>query len=77
LLGYVISANGRQIDTRKLTDLHSLERPTTSKQCQSFLGFVTYFRQHIPNAALLMAPIDALRSHDEKNKGSHSNGTQN
>jgi hypothetical protein len=69
LLGYVISANGRRIDTRKLTNLESLKHPTTSKQCQSFLGFVNYFRQHIPNAALLMAPIDALRSHDEKNKG--------
>jgi hypothetical protein len=69
LLGYVISANGRRIDTRKLTNLASLEHPTTSKQCQSFLGFVNYFRQHIPNAALLMSPMDALRSHDEKNKG--------
>jgi hypothetical protein len=69
LLGYAISANGRRIGTRKLTNLGLLKHPTTSKQCQSFLGFVNYFRQHIPNAALLMAPIDALRTHDEKNKG--------
>jgi hypothetical protein len=33
------------------------------------LALLNYFSQHIPNAALLMAPIDALRSHDEKNKG--------
>lgn len=69
LLGFSISARGRRIDTRKLSNLESLPRPVTSKQCQSFLGFVNYFRQHIPNAAMLMAPIDFLRSHDEKNKG--------
>lgn len=69
LLGFSISAKGRRIDTRKLTNLESLPRPVTSKQCQSFLGFVNYFRQHIPNAAMLTAPLDFLRSHDEKNKG--------
>ncbi|EIE83945.1 hypothetical protein RO3G_08655 [Rhizopus delemar RA 99-880] len=69
LLGYSISASGKQIDARKLTNIFDWPRPTTQKQVQSFLGFVNYFRQHTPNAALLMAPLDALRCHDEKVKG--------
>jgi hypothetical protein len=69
LLGYSISAEGKKIDARKLTNIHEWPRPTTQKQVQSFLGFANYFRQHTPNAALLMAPLDALRSYDEKLKG--------
>ena len=75
LLGFSISEKGRRVDTRKLTNIHEWPRPTTSKQFQSFLGFVNYFRQHIPNAAMLMAPIDFLRSHDAKNKGKPFNWT--
>jgi hypothetical protein len=68
LLGYSISAEGKKIDACKLTNVHEWPRPTTQKQVQSFLGFVNYFIQLTSNAALLMAPLDALRSHDEKLK---------
>ena len=69
LLGYSISAVGKKIDSRKVTNIHEWPRPITQKQVQSFLGFVNYFRIHTPNAALLMAPLDALRCHDEKGNG--------
>jgi len=36
--------------------------PTTGKQIQAFLGFVNYFREHIPMISKLTAPLDKLRS---------------
>lgn len=68
LLGSSISEKGRTIDTRKLTNLESMPRPTTSKQIQSIFGLFNYFRESLPNGAKLMADMNALRSHDEKYK---------
>lgn len=69
LLGYSISAEGKRIDNRKLTNIMEWPKPTTSKQIMSFLGVANFFRLHIPNAALLMGPLDYLRSHNEKKEG--------
>ncbi|KAG1167020.1 hypothetical protein G6F70_009606 [Rhizopus microsporus] len=60
LLGFCISAKGKSLDPRKLTNIAEWPRPTTGKQMMQWLGTVNYFRSHIPRAASLTAPLDAL-----------------
>ena len=62
LLGFCISAKGKSLDPRKLTNIAEWPRPTTGKQMMQWLGTVNYFRSHIPRAASLTAPLDALRN---------------
>lgn len=69
LLGYSISATGKRVDRRKTSNLDLLPPPSTQKQAQSFLGFVNFFCNRVPNASLLMGPLDNMRNHDEKVKG--------
>ena len=61
LLGFCVSAEGRTLDPRKLTNMHTWPIPQTGKDIQRFLGVVNYFREHIPKISTLTAPLDQLR----------------
>lgn len=62
LLGFCISEGGRKsLDPRKVANTQQWPRPQTGKDIERFLGVVNYFRTHIPKAALLTSPLDALR----------------
>lgn len=61
LLGFCVSAEGRTLDPRKLTNIHTWPIPQTGKDIQRFLGVVNYFREHVPNISTLTAPLDHLR----------------
>ncbi|CEG71641.1 hypothetical protein RMATCC62417_07343 [Rhizopus microsporus] len=67
LLGFCISEKERSLDPRKLSELQDYPKPTTGRQMQRFLGLINYFWDHLPLAAHLTAPLDALR-HLEKTK---------
>lgn len=62
LLGFCISEQGKSLDTRKVTNVQDWPTPKTGKDIQRFLGVINYFREHIPKAADLMAPLDKLRN---------------
>ena len=62
LLGFCISAKGSSLDTRKLTNIESWPQPSKGVDIQQFLGVVNYFREHVPKAAHLTAPLDFLRN---------------
>ncbi|KAJ8651866.1 hypothetical protein O0I10_012559 [Lichtheimia ornata] len=61
LLGFRVSAAGRALDSRKVTNVLEWPSPRTGKDIQRFLGIVNYFRDHIPNVSRLTARLDALR----------------
>jgi putative transposase len=61
LLGFRVSAAGRALDSRKVTNVLEWPSPRTGKDIQRFLGVVNYFRDHIPNVSRLTARLDALR----------------
>lgn len=61
LLGFRVSAAGRALDSRKVTNVLTWPSPRTGKDIQRFLGVVNYFRDHIPNVSRLTARLDALR----------------
>lgn len=68
LLGFCISAKGIFLDPRKVSNVQEWPTPKTGKDIMSFLGVVNYFREHIPAAARLTAPLDALRNIKEIGK---------
>ena len=65
LLGFRISPYGRSIDPAQLANLADWPMPATAKQLQSFLGFVNYLREYIPNISVITAPLHAIRAKDD------------
>ena len=61
-LGHILSIHGIGIDPKKLSAIMDWELPTTGKELQSFLGMVTYVRQHIRHIAELTAPLEAIKN---------------
>ena len=62
LLGFRIDAYGHSIDHEHAKKAVDWPVPTTGKQVQAYLGFVNYFREHIPMVSKLTAPLDKLRT---------------
>jgi transposase InsO family protein len=62
LLGFRVNSYGHAIDTNHICKIVDWKIPSTGKQIQSFLGFVNYFREHIPMVSKITAPLDELRS---------------
>ena len=60
VLGHVLSANGIQIDKRKLMAF-DVPAPATGKDIERFLGLANYFRDFIPDYATLASPLEQLR----------------
>ncbi|KAL0175487.1 hypothetical protein M9458_027817, partial [Cirrhinus mrigala] len=55
-LGYVISAEGVQMDQGKIQAI-----PGTVKELQRFLGFANFYRQFIRNYSIITAPLTSLQ----------------
>ena len=62
LLGFRVDAYGHSIDTEHIRRASNWPQPSTGRQVQAFLGFVNYFREHLPMASKLTAPLDTLRN---------------
>ncbi|CAI7761096.1 unnamed protein product [Closterium sp. NIES-54] len=61
-LGHIISAEGVRIDPKNIVRIQAWHAPTNLTELQSFLGFVNYVRQFVPDMAKLTAPLtDLLR----------------
>ncbi|CAI7861873.1 unnamed protein product [Closterium sp. NIES-54] len=60
--GHIISADGLEIDPKKIATIQAWHAPTNLTELQSFLGFVNYVRRFVPDMAKLTAPLtDLLR----------------
>ena len=62
LLGFHIDSYGHSVDHEHAKKTVDWPVPTTGKQIQAFLGFVNYFREHIPMVSKITAPLDKLRT---------------
>jgi transposase InsO family protein len=60
-LGHVVSGAGIRIAASRVAEIGDVDRPTSGKQLQAFLGMVNFVRSFIPCLATLAAPLDALR----------------
>ncbi|KAL0183501.1 hypothetical protein M9458_019197 [Cirrhinus mrigala] len=59
-LGYVISAEGVQMDQGKVTAIQNWPQPTTIKELQRFLGFSNFYHRFIQNYSSITAPLTSL-----------------
>ena len=59
-LGHVVSAQGVHTDPGKIKAVAALEPPKTVEQVRSFLGLAGYYRNFIPNFAMVSAPLVSL-----------------
>ena len=59
-LGHIVSADGLQMDPRKLDAINQWPPPTNAKDVQRFLGLTGYYRKFIKNYATLLRPISDL-----------------
>ena len=51
-MGSMIDGKQRGIDRHKIDVLNEMERPKTGKAMESFLGFVNFLRDYVPNGLL-------------------------
>ncbi|KAI2646481.1 Transposon Tf2-11 polyprotein [Labeo rohita] len=59
-LGYIITAEGVQMDQGKVSAIQEWPQPLTVKELQRFLGFSNFYRRFIQNNSSITAPLTSL-----------------
>lgn len=67
-LGFVVDGNSIEIDPKKLQALQTMRKPLTISELRGFIGFVNYFRDHVPNLASALAPLTRLTGNPKEKK---------
>src|SRR6266576_2633339 len=65
-LGYIISAEGVEMDQEKIRTVLEWEAPGSVKEIQSFLGFANFYRRFIMGYSKLTRPLTDLTKKSEK-----------
>ena len=63
-LGHIVSGLSLSIDQNKVAAVLKKQMPQNKKELQSFLGFASYYRQHIQNFAANTGPLYQLCKQD-------------
>ncbi|KAL0201466.1 hypothetical protein M9458_004653, partial [Cirrhinus mrigala] len=59
-LGYIITAEGVQMDQGKVSAIQEWPQPLTVKKLQRFLGFSNFYRRFIKDYSTITAPLTSL-----------------
>ncbi|KAI2656084.1 Transposon Tf2-8 polyprotein [Labeo rohita] len=59
-LGYIITAEGVQMDQGKVSAIQEWPQPITVKELQRFLGFSNFYRRFIKDYSSITAPLTSL-----------------
>ena len=65
-LGYIISADGVEMDQEKIKTVLEWDAPETVKDIQSFLGFANFYRRFIDGYSKITCPLTDLTKKSEK-----------
>ncbi|XP_045453892.1 uncharacterized protein K02A2.6-like [Melitaea cinxia] len=58
-LGYHVSKDGIKPPAQKIDIIMKYPKPTNIEELRRFLGMLNFYRDHIPNAASIQAPLNA------------------
>ena len=61
-LGYELSRNGIQPQTRLTNAIRTYQRPLSKKELKGFLGLAGFYRAFVPNFSLISSPLNKLTS---------------
>lgn len=59
-LGKIVSGDSVEIDPENISAVKDWPEPTCTREVESFLGFINYHREHIPQLAEMASPLYAL-----------------
>lgn len=65
-LGYEVSSEGIIPPKEKVEVISEYPKPKTIQQLRTFLGMLNYYREHIPSAAALQAPLNQYLHNSKK-----------
>ncbi|XP_070039921.1 uncharacterized protein [Nicotiana tomentosiformis] len=60
LLGYIVLAEGMEVDPKKIEVVQNWPRPTLATEIQSFLGLAGYYRRFVDGFSSIVAPLTKL-----------------
>lgn len=65
-LGFTITDKGVMPDKERVQGILDMCEPNNLKKLQSFLGFINFYRDHIPSCAIIAEPLYRLTKGSEK-----------
>lgn len=65
-LGYTVSQHGIKPPEEKVKVITDYPRPRTIEELRRFLGMLNFYREHIPNAAVIQTPLNAFLHNSKK-----------
>ena len=65
-VGKTVSKDGLRMSEKQIKGVTDFLKPVNNTQMRSFLGFVNYFRNHVPNHSNVVAPLHAMIDHSAK-----------
>lgn len=65
VLGFRVDRSGVHVDRRKAFSIVQHPIPTTLSQLQGFLGLINYVAIHLPDLALIVAPLSAIMNRND------------
>ena len=71
-LGFEVSSTGVSISQNHVKDVQNWPVPQNFKELQSVLGFMNFFRKHVPNFSTIAEPLTKLLRGKSNKKGKNS-----
>ena len=68
-VGKTISKEGKTMPDKQIQGVMEFPKPTNYTQLQSYLGFINYFRDHVPNHSNVVAPSHRMIDHSATTPG--------
>ena len=67
-VGHVIDETGIHFSRKKIEEVLAIPRPTLAKELRSFLGLVSYLRDHLQGLSTILRPLQDMLTEYDKNR---------
>ena len=67
-VGRTISKDGLRMSEKQIQGVNDFPKPVNNTQLRSFLGFINYFRDYVPNHSNVVSPLTQMINHSAAKK---------